>query len=140
MTVGAEDLGEGSARPAPPRTSGELALAISNRIVGLHKHFYGKGPTKARAFYLDDVVVVVMRGGFSKVEETLHRAGRRGAVIAQRAEFQAVVEDEFRAAVEELTGRRVVAFMSANHQDPDMAAELFVLESASEPKLPADRG
>jgi uncharacterized protein YbcI len=105
-------------------------MAIANRIVSLHKKFYGKGPTKARAFYQDDLIVVLTRGGFSTVEETLYRAGRGAAVIAQRAEFQDAVKGEFSAAVEELTGRRVLAFMSANHQDPDMAAELFVLEPA----------
>jgi len=123
-------------RSGPPeisgrrRPSGELLLEISNRIVSLHKQFYGKGPTKARAFYQDDLVVVLTRGGFSKVEETLRRAGRGAAVMAQRAEFQDTVKGEFSAAIEELTGRRVLAFMSANHQGPDMAAELFVLEPA----------
>ena len=75
------------------------------------------------------MVLVVTRGGFSRVEETLQQAGRGAAVLAQRAEFQRVVEGEFTAAIEELTGRHVQAFMSANHQDPDMAAELFILDS-----------
>lgn len=129
MTEGA-DHGRGPGGATAPRSSGPLLLAISNRIVSLYKQLYGKGPTKARTFYQDDVVLVVTRGGFSQVEETLQQAGRGAAVLAQRAEFQEAVEGEFSAAIEELTGRRVLAFMSANHQDPDMAAELFVLEPA----------
>lgn len=110
----------------PPR--GELLLAISNRIVGLHKELYGKGPTRARVFYHDDVILVVMRGGFTPVERTLHRAGRDAAVAAQRAEFQEAVKAQFTAAVEELVGRRVMAFMSGSTQEPEMSAEIFVLE------------
>src|SRR5919206_1903077 len=62
---------------AQPR--GDLLMAIANRIVSLHKKFYGKGPTKARAFYQDDLIVVLTRGGFSTGEETLYRAGRGAA-------------------------------------------------------------
>jgi uncharacterized protein YbcI len=136
VTQGAERGGAAPGESTAPQSGGQLLLAISNRVVSLHKKLYGKGPTKARTFYHDDVVLVLTRGGFSQVEETLREAGRGAAVLAQRAEFQAVVEGEFTAAVEELTGRRVLAFMSAHHQDPDMAAELFVLEPAPpEPQL-----
>ena len=108
-----------------------MALAnISRRIVQLHKEFYGKGPTKAKTYYYDDLVVVLMRGGFTKVEETLLQSGRGEAVKQQRSEFQQAMRDPFKQVVEEETGRKVVAFMSTSHQHPDLLGELFVLESA----------
>ena len=111
-----------------PVRGGDLLAAISNRIVRLHKEVYGKGPTRARTLYQGDVVVVILRGGFTTVEQTLHRAGRDRAVVRQRAAVHEVVKNQFIGAVEELTGRRVIGFMSASQQDPDMAAEIFLLE------------
>jgi uncharacterized protein YbcI len=112
-----------------PRTPGEVQRNISRRIVVLHKEFYGKGPTKAKTYYVDDVVLLLMRGGFSKVEETLLAAGRGEAVIRQRMEFQEVMLDRFREVIEGETGRTVVAFMSGSHQDPDVTSELFILDT-----------
>ena len=111
---------------AAPR--GSVIANISRRIVGLHKEFYGKGPTKARTYLQDDLVTVLMRGGYTRVEETLLREGRAAAVARQRREFQAVMHDRFTAVIEEELGRKVIALMSANHQDPDLLAEMFLLE------------
>lgn len=69
-----------------------------------------------------------MHGGFTQIEHTLHDAGRSQDVTRLRRAFQDVVGPEFRKVVEEHTGRRVVAFISGNHQDPDLLAEVFVLE------------
>lgn len=101
---------------------------ISRRLVGLHKEFYGKGPTKAKTYYDDDLVVVLMRGGFTRVEETLLQEGRGDAVTEQRRQFQEVMRERFDAVIQEELGRKVVAFMGGSHQDPDMLAEIFVLE------------
>ena len=119
-------------RPAgPPQAAPTTALAnISRRIVQLHKEFYGKGPTTAKTYYHDDLVVVLMRGGFTRVEETLLQSGRGDAVKQQRAEFQQAMREPFTRVIEEETGRKVVAFMSTSHQHPDMLGELFVLEAA----------
>jgi uncharacterized protein YbcI len=68
-----------------------------------------------------------MRGGFTRVEQTLLEGGRTTAVIQQRMEFQEVMRDRFVAVIEEATVRRVVGFMSGNQQDPDMICEVFVL-------------
>ena len=103
---------------------------ISRRIVQLHKEFYGKGPTKAKTYYHDDLVVVLMRGGFTRVEETLLQSGRGESVKQQRHDFQQAMFAPFRQVIEEETGRKVVAFMSSSHQHPDLLGELFVLESA----------
>ena len=113
-----------------PTSSAPTLANISRRIVQLHKEFYGKGPTKAKTYYYHDLVVVLLRGGFTRVEETLLQAGRADSVRLQRAEFQQGMRAPFKQVVEEETGRKVVAFMSSSHQHPDLLSEVFVLESA----------
>jgi uncharacterized protein YbcI len=110
-------------------TRGDTRGRISRRIVQLHKEFYGRGPTKAKTYVNDDVVTVLMRGGFSRVEETLMQEGRGDSVIAQRMDFQEVMIDRFKEVVEEETGREVIAMVSGSHQHPDLLIEVFVLES-----------
>jgi len=68
-----------------------------------------------------------LRGGFTRVEETLREAGRGEDVIQQRMAFQEVMRDRFQAVIERATGRRVIGFMSGNQQQPDMLCEVFVL-------------
>jgi uncharacterized protein YbcI len=121
---------EGTGRPAQPDTQGDVRGNISRRIVQLHKEFYGKGPTKAKTYVHDDLVVVLMRGGFTRVEETLLQEGRRDSVVRQRMDFQEVMGERFREVIREETGRNVVAMMSGSHQHPDLLGEMFVLESA----------
>lgn len=106
----------------------DVRQAISPGIVHLLKEYYGKGPERARTLYSGDVVVVVMRGGFTTVEQTLLDAGRGQEVIQQRMAFQEAMEERFREVIEAHTGRKVLAFMSGSHQDPDLVTELFVLE------------
>jgi uncharacterized protein YbcI len=110
---------------AEPR--GSVLANISRRMVALHKEFAGRGPTKARTYLNDDVVLVLMRGGYTRVEETLLAEGRRDVIIRQRHEFQEVMRDRFIEVIEDELGRGVMAFMSANSHDPDLLAELFVL-------------
>jgi len=106
---------------------GEILTAVSDGIVALFKEFYGKGPTRAKTYYEDDLVVCLLRGGFTRVEETLRDAGRGHEVILQRMAFQDVMRDRFEAVIQQATGRRVIGFMSGNQQDPDMLCEIFVL-------------
>jgi uncharacterized protein YbcI len=107
---------------------GDMRGNISRRIVQLHKEFYGRGPTKAKTYVHGELVVVLMRGGFTRVEETLLESGRGEAVIQQRMEFQEVMMGRFKEVVAEETGRKVVAMMSGSHQHPDLLGEIFVLE------------
>ncbi len=51
-------------------------------------------------------------------------------MIDARVAFQTDTEDEFTAAIERLTHRRVVAFLSANQTTPGVACELFFLDAA----------
>jgi uncharacterized protein YbcI len=113
---------------SPQAAHGELLSAISNRMVQLHKRYYGKGPTRARSYLVGDLVVCLMRGGFTRAEETLIESGRADLVHEQRKEFQAALKHEFTGAISEITGRRVTAFMSNTHDDPPLIVELFVLE------------
>jgi uncharacterized protein YbcI len=101
---------------------------ISSGIVGLYRQHFGKGPTKAKTYVLDDLVICVLRDGLTTVERTLFAEGRADSVREMRTAFQDAVADKFKAVVEELTNRRVVAFMSQAHVDPDLAIEVFFLD------------
>jgi uncharacterized protein YbcI len=96
-------------------------------MVALLKEYYGHGPTRAKSYYEDDLVVCVLRGGFSQVERTLLDGGRGAAVIQQRMAFQEVMRDRFAAVIENATGHRVIGYMSGNQQEPDMMCEVFIL-------------
>jgi uncharacterized protein YbcI len=109
------------------RAHGEVLTAISDGLVALLKEFYGQGPTRTKSYYRDDLVVCVLRGGFSRVEQTLLDGGRGQAVIQQRMEFQEVMRERFAEVVEAASGRRVIGFMSGNQQHPDLMCEVFIL-------------
>jgi len=104
-----------------------VLTAISNGLVALLKEFYGHGPTRVKTYFQDDLVVCVLRGGFSRVEETLLAGGHGAAVIEQRMAFQDMMRDRFEAVVADATGRPVIGFMSGNQQHPDMMCEVFIL-------------
>ena len=112
---------------SPPRSHGDVLTAISDGMVALLKEFYGHGPTRTKSYYADDLVVCVLRGGFSRVEETLLEGGRGAAVIEQRIQFQDLMRKRFEEVIEQATGRRVIGFMSGNQQHPDMMCEVFIL-------------
>ena len=112
----------------PRPTGGSLSAAISNAIVRITAEYTGRGPTKARTSIRDDVVLVLMQETLTKAERSLLAAGQRDFVLETRRRHQDAMCDDYVIAVEELTERRVLAFMSANHLEPDMGAELFVLE------------
>jgi uncharacterized protein YbcI len=101
--------------------------AISRRVIGLMKEHYGKGPTGARTYHQGDLVVVLLRGGYTKVEKTLIAGGRGDVVSTQRRAFQQTIQPLMQKIIEEEMRRPVVAFMSATHNDPDLNAELFIL-------------
>ena len=110
-----------------PLAHGDVLTAISDGMVALLKEFYGRGPTRTKSYYEDDLVVCVLRGGFSRVEQTLLDGGRGDAVIQQRMEFQEVMRHRFTGVIESATRRPVIGFMSGNQQHPDMMCEVFIL-------------
>src|ERR1700749_4518565 len=89
-------------------TRGEGLTAVSDGMVALLKEYYGRGPTQAKPSYHDDLAVCVLRGGFTRVEQTRLDGGRGHAVIAQRMEFQEVMRERFVAVIEHATGRPVI--------------------------------
>ncbi|HET9197273.1 MAG TPA: Na-translocating system protein MpsC family protein [Solirubrobacterales bacterium] len=114
--------------PAETRQEhGDTLTAISDGLVSLLKEYYGRGPTQTKSYYSDDLVVCILQGGFTRVEQTLLDGGRGAAVIEQRMAFQDLMRDRFNQVVEDATGRQVVGFMSGNQQDPDMMCEVFIL-------------
>ena len=107
---------------------GTLAASISSAVVHLFTEHTGRGPTRARTTIDGDLVVVILQDGLTKAERALVRAGKREEVLLLRRAFQDTMSDELIAAVERLTHRKVQAFMSANHAEPDAAAEIFLLD------------
>ena len=106
---------------------GDVRTAISEGLVALLKEFYGRGPDRTKTYVSGDLVVCLLRGGFTRVEQTLLDGGHGDDVIRQRMAFQNVMRERFEAVVEEATGRKVIGFMSGNQQDPDMLCEVFIL-------------
>jgi uncharacterized protein YbcI len=104
-----------------------VLTAISEGMVALLKEFYGRGPTRVKSYFEDDLVVCLLRGGFSRVEQTLFEGGRGRSVIQQRMEFQDLMRGRFEGVIRDATGRRVIGFMSGNQQDPDIMCEVFIL-------------
>jgi uncharacterized protein YbcI len=111
-----------------PSDGGPLGAAVSNVIVRLLAEYTGRGPTKARTTIRGNVVLVVLQDTLTKGERALVAKDRAPKVLELRSEFQAAMREEAVEAVEQLVDRKVIAFMSANHIDPDLAAEVFVLE------------
>jgi uncharacterized protein YbcI len=110
---------------------GEQAASISTLVVKLTSEYTGRGPTKARTHIDDDLVIVILRETLTKGERILVRDGKEDVVRSTRFAFQQTMKDELVAGVEQVLGRKVLAFMSANHMEPDVAAEIFLLEGAS---------
>ena len=111
---------------------GSLASAISNSVRQLVAEYTGRGPTRARTSIRDNLVVVLLQDTLTKGERRLVAKGRDVRVLDYRAEFQVAMREDAIASIEKLTGRKVLASTSANHIDPDLAAELFVLEPDGE--------
>jgi uncharacterized protein YbcI len=103
------------------------AAAAGNAITRLHRERYGRGATKTRVVYQRNFLTVYLEDIYTPAERTLIDAGRHEAVKSTRQEFQMTMREPFTEAVEQATGRKVIAFMSQVHFDPDMAAEIFVL-------------
>jgi uncharacterized protein YbcI len=110
------------------RWGGSPAAAISNFAVRLLREYTGRGPTKARTTISGDMVVVVLREALLKSELSLVAAGESEAVREMRRKFWHAMRDELVAGVEEIIGRPVIAFLSDNQVDPDIAVEVFILE------------
>jgi uncharacterized protein YbcI len=116
------------ANSAGSHTHGTLGASVSNAIVRLLHEHAGKGPNKCKTYFDDDLVVVLLRGGGTVAEQTMFQAGKWVEVREARHALHDSMAGKFSEAIEGLTNRHVVAFMSASHQDPDLTIETFLLD------------
>ncbi|TMK98358.1 MAG: DUF2294 family protein [Actinobacteria bacterium] len=130
---GVAEVDAQSSASSAPLAGGHLLAAISTSIVGILREHYGRGPMKAKTYALDDIIVVVMRGsGFTPLEQTIMDSGRPDRVIAMREDFQRVMARRYEETIEELTGRKVLAFLSQAHVEPDITMEIFFVDGPLE--------
>lgn len=116
-----------------PPTNGALRVALANGVSHVVREYTGRGPTEARAVISGDMVFVLMHTSLTKAEQTLAAEGKPELVYDRRRADQHAMRGAFKASVSDVTGRRVLAFMSADHLDPDVALEFFLLEPDAEP-------
>ncbi len=124
----ARELIESAGGRMPQEASGSLRTALANAMVGMKKQLYGRGPTAAKAWILDDYVFVAMEGGLTRNEETLLADGKGDLVREYRLSFEETVAPTAMGAVSELLGRRVLTYHSQIVFDPPRTFEIFVLE------------
>jgi uncharacterized protein YbcI len=117
-----------SEQTTTPLSGGELNAAITRELVRIHTAAIGRGPRKSYSFHSGDTLITVMLEVLTRAEQTLIAYEEGDAVLAMRRLSQRAMAEEMKAAVARLTGRKVLAFMSDNHLDPDMAVQVFVLE------------
>jgi uncharacterized protein YbcI len=111
-----------------PRLGDELA-EITNGIVRLFSEYYGRGPTRAKSYLLEDrYVVTVLRDTLTTVEKTLAENGHIDMVRKVRLTFQEAMAAEFKGVVESALGRRVESYHSQILVEPDVGFEFFLLE------------
>ena len=114
------------------------APMISTAAVQLLHEYTGRGPTKAKTLINDDVVTLVLADTLTKGERTLVDNGRSERVLQVRHDYQVTMREDLVAIVERQLDRKVIAFMSQNHIDPDLAVEVFVLDPDG--RRPAESG
>jgi uncharacterized protein YbcI len=113
----------------PAARAGEDLADVTNAIVRLFSDYYGRGPTRAKSYLLDDrYLVTVLRDTLTTVERTLAETGQTELVRRVRLTFQDAMADSFMGAVETVLGRKVVAYHSQILVEPDIGFEFFVLE------------
>lgn len=126
----------------PPVRNGPALAAISRRVVALLKEYVGKGPVKARTYYWGDLLVVLLSGGYTTLEQTLLSEGLSQPVVNQRAHFHEAMRSRFTRIVEQELDRDVLACMDTSHYEPDYNAKVFVLAPVAMPAegSPSDNG
>jgi uncharacterized protein YbcI len=123
--------------PHPHGDGLSVAANISNHVVQLMSSYTGRGPTKAWTSIDQDLVSVVLRDTLTRGERSLVADGRSELVLDMRKAYQNTMRRDLVATVEQATGRKVIAFLSDNHIEPDIAIESFVLEPKPREDTPA---
>jgi uncharacterized protein YbcI len=117
---------------------GRQASAVGTAITRLHREHYGRGATITRTVFQSNYIIAFLEDIYTPVEKTLLKDGQHEGVKQTRQLFQMAMREDFSAAVEEITGRKVIQFMSQVAFDPDMAAEVFVLQPQGDENPPPD--
>jgi uncharacterized protein YbcI len=119
----------GQDQPRPEsRVGGRLLAEVTNRIVSLMREHYGRGPIKAKTYVLDNLIVCVLSDGFTAIERTMMEGGEPDRVLEMRRDFQRMMKVRYTEMIEELTGRKMLAFLSQAHIDPDLTIEMFLMD------------
>ena len=121
--------------PEQPGTQhgGDLNAAITSALVGIQTRYVGRGPQSASTFHKNNVIVTLLHDGLTQAERSLAANDQEDAVTHTRHLLQETMEADFVQAVERLTGRHVSAFISGASIIPDIAAELFILDTPLTP-------
>src|SRR6185437_13193081 len=126
------DQNMSSADPSEPArrqlSGGQLLAEITNRIVALVREHYGRGPIKAKTYVLDNLIVCVLSDGFTAIERTMMEGGEPERVLEMRRDFQRMMKERYSRMIEQLTGRKVLAFLSQAHVQPDLTIEIFLMD------------
>ncbi|MEA2316815.1 MAG: hypothetical protein QOD44_1004 [Solirubrobacteraceae bacterium] len=138
MATGQDDRIVADGRAEDRSTGGELNAAVTRAIVAIHRRHVGRGPTRAQAFFRQNMLVSVLSEVMTQPERKLVESGRTALVADLRRELQATMHDDLVSAVEELTGCGVVALLSDVHIASDTAAQVFVLDRTIHPEAVAD--
>jgi uncharacterized protein YbcI len=101
-----------------PLEGGKLLSEITNRIVSLTREHYGRGPIKTKTYILDNLIVCVLSDGFTAIERTMMDGGEAERVLEIRRDFQRMMKNRYSKMIEELTGRKVLAFLNQVHVEP----------------------
>jgi uncharacterized protein YbcI len=126
-------MSERQTQDRPVGGVGPAVAEISREIVEIYADYFGRGPTKAKTIWQDDVVVCALRDAFTRAERVLIDAGRLSDVRRHRQAFKDAIEPRFYELVERATGRTVAAFLSQVSEN-GVAAEVFILEPEPEPE------
>jgi uncharacterized protein YbcI len=108
-------------------SEGQLATAIASMVVQVLRQYTGRGPTKSRTYFNEDLIVVVLQGTFTPAERSLVAAGKDDVVLSGRRALQGIMRADLIAGIEDLTGRTVFAFLSDNSIEPDVKVKSFLL-------------
>ena len=111
-----------------PLIGGRLLAEITNRIVALMREHYGRGPIKAKTYVLDNLIVCVLSNGFTAIERTMVEGGEPHRVLEMRRDFQRMMKERYSEMIEQLTGLKVLAFLSQAHIEPDLTVEMFLMD------------
>jgi uncharacterized protein YbcI len=107
---------------------GRLLAETTDRLVQLIREHYGRGPIKAKTYVLDNLIVCVLSDGLIALERTMMEAGETDRVLGMRRDFEPLMKAHYVTMIEQLTGRKVLAFLSQAHVEPDLTVEMFLVD------------